>query len=163
MFTPEYALPEIIAQMHAECSSMLDQPNDRWAWGVAVHQLFTRTSRSWQPAFGPVSSGPDGMSTECILRSQASLTKEQASWVRSLNPPPPLTPFCICPKCACISGCFISHAVCAACLTGFVLLLMVFAHWHVGMRLLTPSLLGSTRQQTLLLPTAPLLFRRQDW
>ncbi|KAL3130893.1 hypothetical protein ABBQ38_000220 [Trebouxia sp. C0009 RCD-2024] len=86
MYTPEYASPEIVAEMSEGCSPMLEQPNDLWAWGVCLHQIFTCTSLSWQPAFGSVCGAPDGMSTDCIVRAQASLSKEQASWAEARAP-----------------------------------------------------------------------------
>ena len=40
MYSPAYASPEIIAQMHGFCKVMTDQPNDLWALGITLHQVF---------------------------------------------------------------------------------------------------------------------------
>lgn len=91
MYSPAYASPEIIAQMHGVCEIMAEQPNDLWALGVTLHQVFTCASRSWQTAFGSAVAG-GAMCTERMI--QKALIEKQAVWVRVLDPPlPPHDPF----------------------------------------------------------------------
>lgn len=93
MYSPAYASPEIIAQMHGVCEIMTDQPNDLWALGVTLHQVFTCANRSWQTAFGFAVAG-GAMCTERMLQMQKALMEKQAVWVCVLDPPlPPQDPF----------------------------------------------------------------------
>lgn len=80
MYSPAYASPEIIAQMHGVCDVMTDQPNDLWALGVTLHQVFTCASRSWQTAFGSAVAG-GAMCTERMLQMQKALIEKQTVWV----------------------------------------------------------------------------------